>query len=136
MSRDEFERDMKEYLRTRKRAGFNLKSLVQDFFPKKKPEQVELHEEVEVYEESSKQPLGQRVKEKVLTKFFKKEEPAEEEIMRTKMEAEDAISDMKEVSKIALGVVKQLPDEQLREFKQSEDFEKLKTILKKHELIK
>lgn len=132
MSRDEFEKDMKEYLHTRKKAGFNIKAIIQDFWPKPKKDLVELPEEVELYHEEKPRP----VKENRLTKWFKKEEPAHEELARTKMQADDAITDLKEIAKIALGVVKQLPDEPLRTFKQSEDFEKLKVILKKHELIK
>jgi hypothetical protein len=132
MSRDEFERDLKEYLRARKRASFDFKALLQNLIPKKR-EAVEIPEEVEVYDEEAPAP---KRKEHVLTKFFKKEEPVNEELARTKMQAEDALGDMKEIAKIALGMIKQLPDEQLREFKQSTDFEKMKTILKKHELIK
>jgi hypothetical protein len=107
MSRDDFERDMKEYLRARKRAGFDLKGLIQNLIPKKK-EAVELPEEIEVYHEEGHAPKRK----------------------------EHALTDMKEVAKIALGMIKQLPDEQLRTFKQSPDFEKMKSILKKHELIK
>ena len=132
MSRDDFERDMKEYLRARKRAGFDIKQFLQNLMPKQK-EAVELPEEVEVYHEEE---TPTKRKEHVLTKFFKKEEPVHEELARTKMQAEDALTDMKEIAKIALGMIKQLPDEQLRTFKQSPDFEKMKSILKKHELIK
>jgi hypothetical protein len=94
---------------------------------------VELPEEVEVYHEEAPKPAP---KEHILTKFFKKEEPVQEELLRTKMQAEDAVTDMKEIAKIALSMIKQLPDEQLRTFKQSPDFDKMKSILKKHELIK
>lgn len=131
MSREEFERDMREYLRARKRAGFNLKAFIQDLLPKRRPE-VELPQEVEVYDEE----VAPAPKEGVLSKIFKKEGPVHEELLRTKMQAEDAITDMKEIAKIALSAIKQMPDEQLRTFKQSPDFEKMKVILKKHELIK
>jgi hypothetical protein len=133
MSREDFEKDMREYLRTRKKAGFNIKQLLQDLLPKKKAEAVELPEEVEVYHEETEKP---KRKEHVLTKFFKKEEPMHEELLRTKMQAEDAIADMKEIAKIALGMINELPDEQLIKFKKSPDFEKMKFLLKKHELIK
>ncbi|MEM3153998.1 MAG: hypothetical protein QW165_00320 [Candidatus Woesearchaeota archaeon] len=136
MSR-EFDKDMEEYLRARKRAGINLKKLnelVQKIIPKKKvPEHIELHEEVEVYHE--KAPENKR-KDSMLTKFFKREEPPHEELMRMKMAVEDTKTDIKEISKITLNIIRQLPDEQLRQFRQSENFEKMKTILKKHELIK
>lgn len=132
MHKEEFEREMEEYLHARKRAGFNIKTFFQDLLPKKKHEKVEMPEEVEVYEEEAKQPP----KEGMIAKLFKKEEPLNEELLRTKMQVEDMTGDMKEISKIALSVVKQLPDEQLRAFKESPDFEKLKVILKKHDLIK
>jgi len=128
----EFEKEMEEYIRARKRATFNLKDILKKLIPKKQPDHVELHEEVEVYHEAA-QPVK---KDSMLTKFFKKEEPANEELMRTRMAAEDAIADIKEISKITLNMIRQLPDEQLRQFRQSEDFEKMKVILKKHELIK
>ena len=136
MAKEEFERDLQDYLHARKRARFNIKESLQGFLkkitPKRSPETVEMHEEVEVYHEKVEKPVK---KESILTKIFKKE-PHQEEVLRTKMQADDAVSDMKEISKIALGMIKQLPDEQLREFKESPDFEKLKNILKKHELIK
>jgi len=136
MAKEAFERDLQDYLHARKRARFNIKESVQGFLkkitPRRSPEKVEMHEEVEVYHEKEEKPSK---KENMFTKMFKKE-PQQEEILRTKMQAEDAVSDMKEISKIALGMIKQLPDEQLRAFKESPDFEKLKNILKKHELIK
>ena len=136
MSR-EFDKDMEDYLRARKRAGISIKGLkeiLQNLIPKRKlPDHIELHEEVEVYHE--KAPETKR-KDSMLTKFFKKEDHSSEEFLQAKMAAEDAIADIKEISKITLNMIRQLPDEQLRQFRQSEDFEKMKTILKKHELIK
>ncbi len=136
MSR-EFDKDMEDYLRARRRAGINLKQIkemVQNILPKKKlPDHIELHEEVEVYHEPAPKPAR---KDSLLTKFFKKEEHTSEEFKQAKMAAEDAIADIKEISKITLNMIRQLPDEPLRQFRQSEDFEKMKSILKKHELIK
>jgi len=130
MSR-EFEKDMEEYLRARKRAGFNIQEILKNLFPKKQPETVELHGEVEVYTEEAKPK-----KDGVLTKFFKKEEHSNEEMLRAKMQAEDAVADLKEISKITLNMIRKLPDEHLKEFRQSADFDRMKIILKKHELIK
>lgn len=133
----EFDKDMEEYIRARKRAGINLKSIkeaVQKLIPKRKqPDHIDLHEEVEVYHEPAPKPAR---KDSLLTKFFKKEEHTSEEFKQAQMAAEDAIADIKEISKITLNMIRQLPDEPLRQFRQSEDFEKMKTILKKHELIK
>ncbi|HLF54970.1 MAG TPA: hypothetical protein VI612_04580 [Candidatus Nanoarchaeia archaeon] len=134
MDRNDFDKDLEEYLHARKKgARFNIDQFIKDFIRKFKPkpsERVEMPEEIEVYDQKE-QP-----KEGVFAKIFKKEEVSSEELLRTKMAAEDALEDMKEISKIALNAIKQLPDEQLRTFKQSPEFEKLKGILKKHELIK
>ncbi|MBW2969938.1 hypothetical protein KY309_02675 [Candidatus Woesearchaeota archaeon] len=131
-----FDHEMEEYIGARRRASFNVKGFIQEILKKieKKRPKFELHEEVEVYEEDNKAEKPQ--KEGILQKIFKKEEPAGEELIRTKMQLEDTITDIKEISKIALSAVKQLPDEQLRTFKQSPEFERLKVVLKKHELIK
>jgi hypothetical protein len=133
----EFEKDMEDYIRARKRAGINLKNIkefIQNILPKKKlPDHIELHEEVEVYHEKP-QPVR---KDSMLTKFFqKKEEPTSEELMRAKMAVEDTAADIKEISKITLNMIRQLPDEELKKFRQSPDFDKMKAILRKHELIK
>jgi len=131
MSR-EFEKDMEEYLRARRRAGFNIKEILKNLFPKKQPDHINLPEEVEVYHEAPPQSK----KDGMLTKFFKKEEQPNEDTLRAHMQADDAIADLKEISKITLNMIRKLPDEQLKEFRQSTDFEKMKSILKKHDLIK
>ena len=48
----------------------------------------------------------------------------------------EAPTELKELAKISLGVIRQLSDEELKLFKQSPEFEKIKEILKKHELIR
>lgn len=54
MARGEFERDMSDYLRARKRArGINVKELFNKFL-NKIPRRVEMPEEVEVYHEEEK----------------------------------------------------------------------------------
>lgn len=44
--------------------------------------------------------------------------------------------DLKEISKITLKVLKNLPKEKIDSFKNTEDFDKFKTILRKHDMIK
>jgi len=126
MGKGEFDRDMGDYLRARRRPS--IKDLIERVFPKKKKD-VEMPEAVEVYHE------GDKPQEKKFS-FFKKGEPSEEIIARAEMRVEDTLTDMKETARIALSAVKQLPDEQLRNFKRSPEFERLKEILKKHDLIK
>src|SRR3989344_775470 len=132
--RDEFERDLAEYLSARKRAGrIDIKSFLKKLMPERKVEDptVAIPEQVEVYTEP--QPVPKQPS--FISKIFKKE-VVNEELVREHMRADDALDDMKEVAKIALSMIKQLPDEQLRLFKNSPDFERLKTLLKKHDLIK
>lgn len=123
-------RDLDDYLKARKRA-----TGIKDFFtrlknritPSPKPDIV-LPEDMEVYDERATKPFLERI--------FSKHDPPKELLIRAQLEAEDAKDDLKEVSKIALHIIKQLPDEHLRPFRQSEEFARLKHILKKHELIK
>jgi len=131
MARDEFDRDLEEYLHARRRSGLDLKGLLSRIVPKKK-ERPQLPEQVEIYEEPKEEP---QVKAPFFARFLGKS-ASKDELVQSQMQAEDAVSDMKEVAKIALGMIRNLPSEQLRSFKQSSDFERLKLILKKHELIK
>ncbi len=124
MHKEEFEREMEEYLRARKRAGFNIKAFFQNLLPKKH-EKVEMPEEVEVYEEESKQ----EPKEGMLAKLFKKEEPLNEELLRTRMQVEDMTEDMKEISRekvTLLKLKKDTPDNKI---------EKIKNFLVKNDLF-
>ena len=143
MPRDEFDRDLNEYLSARKRASrFNIKGLFVRFLPKRseKPTAppVEMPESVEVYEEPKERPsLFSTFKSSSKNMFSSlKSDKESEELATSRMQAEDAVNDMKEVAKITLGMIKTLPDEQLRHFKKSPDFDRLKALLKKHELIK
>lgn len=130
MEHGEFEKDLDEYLHARKRSGINLKALLDRLTPKPKPKPIVIPEQVEVYDTQSKP------KENFVKKLFKREQKQDASLLQAELRAEDAISDMKEMAKISLGILRQLPDDQLRTFKNSSDFERLKVILKKHELIK
>lgn len=131
--KEDFERDLDDYLQARKRARFDIKRFLKQLVPEKQPARVDVPEDVEVYEQQD-QPAQQPKGQPFLKKFFKKEDA--EELARSNMKAEDAIADLKEVSKITLNIIKELPDDNLMHVKQSPDFERLKTILKKHDLIK
>lgn len=131
--KEDFEQDLDDYLQARKRARFDIKRFLKQLVPEKQPTRVDVPEDVEVYEQQD-QPTQQPKSQPFLKKFFKKEDA--EELARANMKAEDAIADLKEVSKITLNIIKELPDDNLMHVKQSPDFERLKTILKKHDLIK
>lgn len=60
--------------------------------------------------------------------------PAEQ--VQSQVSSGDTSSDLKELARISLGVMKQMPGELIHDFKQSPDYDKFKTILKKHNLIK
>lgn len=114
----EFDKELDDYLSGRNRNS--ITGFVKNIFGKKK--NVEVPEEVEVY---------QTEKKSLFSKVFHKEhkEPEYEH-------SDETIEDMKEIAKIALIAIKQLPDETLSTFKKGRDFEKLKDILKKYKLIK
>ncbi len=131
MVRGEFEKDLDAYINARKRSGFNPKAWIDRLLPKPSPKPIQLAEDVEVYEKPAPAP-----KEGFMQKMFKRSDKDEVTLLQSELRAEDAVSDMKEIAKIALGMLRELPDEQLKTFKHSTEFERLKTILKKHELIK
>lgn len=120
----DFENDLDEYLSARKKSS--IKGVIQDLFsPKEK--KVRIPEQVEVYN------TGKEKKFSLKGVFTKK---SDEQLIQSKLEAEEAVDDMKEIAKVALLAIKQLPDDQLSMFKQGPEFERLKQILKKHSLIK
>lgn len=132
MVRGEFEKDLDAYINARKRSGFNPKAWIDRLLPKPTPKPIQLAEDVEVYERPAPTPP----KEGFMQKIFKRPDKDDATLLQAELKADDAVSDMKEIAKIALGMLRELPDEQLKTFKHSSDFERLKTILKKHELIK
>lgn len=131
MVRGEFEKDLDAYINARKRSGFNPKAWIDRLLPKPSPKPIQLAEDVEVYEKPAPAP-----KEGLMQKWLKRSDKDEVTLLQSELRADDAVSDMKEIAKIALGMLRELPDEQLKTFKHSSEFERLKTILKKHELIK
>lgn len=131
MVRGEFEKDLDAYLNARKRSGFNPKAWIERLLPKPNPKPIQLADDVEVYEKSAPVP-----KEGFMQKMFKRSDKDDATLLQAELKADDAVSDMKEIAKIALGMLRELPDEQLKTFKHSSEFERLKVILKKHELIK
>lgn len=128
MRKDDFEKDLDDYLRTRNRAR-NVKDFITTILDKLKPQpkpDVELPEDIEVY---GHHPTPE-------SKPSTHDEPLNEQLLRTEMQAKDAVNDMKEIARISLKMIKDLPDDVLRTFKESPEFSRLKTILKKHDLIK
>ncbi|MEK6874405.1 MAG: hypothetical protein AABX52_01500 [Nanoarchaeota archaeon] len=57
-------------------------------------------------------------------------------ITQAEQESYDTKEDMREVTKIFLKTLERLPPEELGRFKRSEDFDRLKILLKKHSVIK
>lgn len=136
MGNDDLSKELDEYLRARKKSTFSFRNLLDKITEKLKtisPQktQVAIPQDIEVYSEPAPKPQ----KKPFYHKFFSKEN-VNEDLIRARMQAQDAIDDIREISKISLKMIKDLPDETLRKFKESPEFEKLKSILKKHELIK
>ena len=61
---------------------------------------------------------------------------AEKDFAEAPMEKEDNTADFKEVSRIALLVMKKIPESELVEFKKTPEFMRFKAILKKQGFIK
>jgi len=167
MSRDDFDRDLENYLHAR-RKGSGVRSFFNSLFatapksrPPAAPREAHVRDEVsraikehkeETRQETAKTQEYIEVKvqeepeikkehahsEGFFARFFgKKEEPVSTESnLITKKEKEEAVNDLKEVAKITLRAIQNCPDENVHKFKQSTDFLKLKTVLRKYDLIK
>lgn len=115
--------------------------------PEQEKPKVIIEEEPERLEEEiqgKKPSVWKSILEKIKPKPHKKEpdqkdkmiEQEEEGRIREMVAKEIMLKDMRDIAKITLYVIKQLPPERLKEFKQSSDWTDLKEILKKHKLIK
>ncbi|MBD3361374.1 hypothetical protein GF358_01130 [Candidatus Woesearchaeota archaeon] len=162
MGKNDFDRELGTYLSRRKKAEIpDIIKWVKSFVPKPTPPpvKVQLPEDVQTYEEEkpAAKPKVQEVQleeypsEKqnvlsfVLDKLNKigllakkpKVSEEEQEIQIKQIVAKEMVQkDLRELSKIALIAIKKLPDEDRKEFKESAEFDALKKILKKHDLIK
>lgn len=167
MSRDDFDRDLENYLHAR-RKGSGVRSFFNSLFatapksrPPASPREAHVRDEVtkaiEEHKAKPKQPVAKNqdyVEVKVqeapeikaehahsegfFSRFFgKKEEPVTTEPnLVAKEEKQEVVNDLKEVAKITLRAIQNCPDENVHKFKQSTDFLKLKTVLRKYDLIK
>jgi len=139
MAKRDFDREMEAYISAkRKGKPFSFKDFISKIIPKH-DETVDVPEDVEVYveqEEIKAEPVEK--KEPWLKRIFsiKKEKEEPEPEVEYKLLAEDAVADLKFLTKVTLENIKNLPPDKIKEFKKSDDFDKLKKILKKHELIK
>ncbi len=123
MATAELNKELERYLAERRRGPSIWKRIFgsKEAKPKLAPE-IETYEETKQSEE--KVPFWK--------KLFKKNEE-EPEVVGFGPSLEE---DLKEVASIALKALKHLPPERLITFKSSEDFTRLKEILKRRNLIK
>ncbi len=130
---DDFDRDMKEYIASRKKS-----TLFGNVLKEKQPE-VRLHPEVETYQqESNTMPAEEAVsmeetpaKQGFFSRLFSRREVEEPVIASVEL-----MDDLKRISKTALALAKQLSPENLETFKRSAEYDELKNILKRRNLIK
>lgn len=151
MVRGEFEKELEQYIAQRRKSKpFKLPKLFN--LKKAKKMEPELPPEIQKYEEGTpaepveipgeeaaqKKSLFSRVLEAIgLTKGEKaREEQIPPEEVQKMLAQEEHAQDMKEIAKIALSAIKQLPPEQLAQFKSSPEFARLKDLLRKYQLIK
>lgn len=100
--------------------------------------------EIEEYAAEPKKPFFHSILEKMgikPSKAAQKEEAmlaekGEEEKIKEMVEREFMLKDIRDLAKMTLFVIKQLPPERMEQFKQSSDFNDLKELLKKYKLIK
>ncbi|HSU72605.1 MAG TPA: hypothetical protein VLJ21_02035 [Candidatus Binatia bacterium] len=135
--RKQLRRDMDSYLSQRKKGGWSL-------FKKSEPA---LHPTVQPYKKEEPkveqlQPMEQEYESQskkgwfsgFMNKLFGEE--TQEMPVEESMPVSDTSADLKELARIALQVMKQMPGDQIRDFKETPDYEKFKNILRKHKLIK
>ncbi|RMD57678.1 hypothetical protein D6825_03275 [Candidatus Woesearchaeota archaeon] len=161
MARDQFDKDLEEYLHAR-RASKSFRNYISSIMPNKRKtegikktasEALEDEQKVQKQEAKAREEHNQHSqedkasskkdkdalnsetkRESIFSRIFKKDES--EKISELEDQKKQAVEDLKEVAKIALKAIKQLPEEDLRFFKTSPDFARLKSILEKHKLIK
>jgi hypothetical protein len=156
MARGEFERELEQYLAQRRRAKMKFPSITGFFKTKKKMPEPELPPEVHKYDETTPaevpEPMpGEEAAEEQSRKGFftrflegiglvtvdqQQPEQIPTEEVQQMLAKDDLTQDTKEIARIALQVIKQLPPDQLSTFKASPEFDRLKELLKKHQLIK
>ncbi len=141
MAKRDFDKELDVYLSTRKKGKpFSFKEFFAKLMPKK-DEIIDVSEKVEVYPDVEKVKVEKQVNKEPwpwLKKIFalpkkKKQEKSDTDF---KLLAEDAVSDLKVLTKITLESIKHLPKDEVKKFRESDNFARLKKILKKHELIK
>ncbi len=153
MTRGEFEKELEQYIAQRRRARIKLPDFFSAFKRKKKMPEPELPPEIQKYEEGSPAELPETMpgeeetepEKGFVTKMLESlglvggKKPADQlpqEQVQQMLAKDELGQDMKEIAKIALFVTKQLPPEKLSDFKSSPEFERLKELLRKHQLIK
>lgn len=126
----DFDKDLDEYLseRSRKQFFFNM---VQTF-KSKKPD-VKLSPDVETYEAANAVKEDKPQKQGFFSRLFSAEN---KEFVELHQDVQPTKDELKFVAQVALNKIKKMPSEELEVFKVSEEFQKFKEVLKRHELIK
>lgn len=98
-----------------------------------------LEQEEPVFKEGEPEPMSEEKRGffKQLMAFFVKQEQILEEVQEAPPEkVEEAKEDLRELAKLFLKTLERLPDDELKEFKETPEFIKFKDILRKHKVIK
>ncbi|MEK6849865.1 MAG: hypothetical protein AABY01_04845 [Nanoarchaeota archaeon] len=133
--RKQLKKDMESYISTRRKSDWSFTKPFHPTIQEYKPKQEE--SAVENTEVTEKKGWFSKVSSKI---FGEAADEATEDVpaaqVHSQISSSETHTDLKELARISLGVMKQMPGEQIHEFKQSPDYDKFKTILKKHNLIK
>jgi hypothetical protein len=132
MPGDDFSKDMDSYLKKRNSSDDYKYLDAEQTTPEAEPEPIaeEFEDEPEMDEPQEQKGFLAKLKG-----MFKSSEPVDEPYVEENPHAE-CRDDIKALGKIAIDVVKALPHPELMDFKDSQQYQNLRTILKKYKLIK
>lgn len=103
---------------------------------KQEQKKEEIMEEVQEYKADQKNVLGFIMDKIGITRKQAMTEEEKEAKIQDLVKKEMMQKDIREVAKIALMAIKKLPPDDLKQFKNSAEFDALKGLLKKYDLIK
>lgn len=130
MAKDEFKAELDDYLAERKTEPI----LAQIFRKREKSDEPPIEEDYPLEDVGSQESWWTRFSKRFSSQ--KEHQEHDEEVLVEDLPKDELRDDFKEMSKITLQVMKQLPEKELHRLKQGPQFARFKEILKKHNLIK
>ena len=132
-SKLQFNKDLEEYISEKKKTRI-LHNIMQSI--KMESNKIKLNPALETYDAPAPKQISSPDEEKPKKGFLARLFSPEEEEPNMAEQLNAMRSDMKQLAKITLDVIKKMPPQEVASFKQSDDFAVLKEILRKNSLIK